>query len=151
VTAPEPLSLDFSLVANSPSEGLADEAQLRSLVHAILEAEGATAAWEIAVALIGDDELQALHLQFMGIDEPTDIMTFPYGDDTPGGDLAISVDHALACASEWGNSPAQEIEFLTAHGVLHLLGWHDTSPAQRDAMLARQEELVGLWRSKGSA
>jgi probable rRNA maturation factor len=146
-----PLSLDLSLIANTAIDGLADEAGLRSLVHAILLAEGAAGAWGIAVALISDDELQALHLQFMGIDEPTDIMTFPYGDEMPGGDLAISVDHVLVRANEWGNSPAQEVEFLTAHGVLHLLGWHDTSPDQREAMLARQEELVRQWRSEDRA
>ena len=146
MTEAQPLSLDLSLVDDAGAGDLADEAQLRALARAILAAEGAVGAWEIAVALVSDDELQALHLQFMGVDEPTDIMTFPYGDETPGGDLAISADHALARAMEWGNSPAEEIQFLVAHGVLHLLGWHDTSPAQRDAMLARQTELVSRWR-----
>ncbi len=150
MTDAQPLSVDFSLLAGSEVESLADEIQLRTLAQSILEAEGACGAWEIAVALISDSELQALHLQFMGIDEPTDIMTFPYGDQTPGGDLAISVDHAHARAAEWGNSPAQEIQFLVTHGMLHLLGWHDTSPEQRAEMLARQEELVRKWRDSGS-
>lgn len=144
-----PLSLDVSLVPGLGAEELADEAQLRALAHTILEAEGAVGAWEIAVALISDDELQSLHLQFMGIDEPTDIMTFPYGEGTPGGDLAISADHARARAAEWGNSPAQEIHFLVAHGVLHLLGWQDSNPEQRAAMLARQQELVTQWLGAG--
>ena len=82
----------------------------------------------------------------MDADEPTDIMTFPYGDETQGGDLAISADHALARAGEWGNSPSQEIDFLVAHGVLHLVGWQDTTAAQRAIMLARQEDLVKSWR-----
>jgi rRNA maturation RNase YbeY len=43
----------------------------------------------------------------------------------------------------------EEIQFLVAHGVLHLLGWQDTSPEQREAMLARQEELVRQWRGEG--
>lgn len=136
-------------MAEGEVDGFADEALLRTLAQSILEAEGAHGAWEIAVALISDSDLQALHHQFMGIDEPTDIMTFPYGDETPGGDLAISADHARARAAEWGNSPAQEIQFLVAHGVLHLLGWRDTSPEQRVAMLARQEELVRKWREPG--
>lgn len=141
-----PLSLDFSLVVETEVEGIADEVQLGTLARSILAAEGATGAWEVVVALVSDDELQALHLRFMGIDEPTDIMTFPYGDGMQGGDLAISADHARARAVEWGNSPAQEIEFLIAHGVLHLLGWQDSSPAQRETMLDRQEELVARWR-----
>ena len=144
------LSLDFSMVADVEIKGLANEARLRSLARAILEAEGASGEWEIAVALISDDKLQTLHLQFMGIDEPTDIMTFPYSDEISGGDLAISADHARARAAEWGNSPAQEVEFLIAHGVLHLLGWQDNSLEQRAAMLSRQEELIIDWRARST-
>ena len=145
MTDTPPFTLDFSLVAEVGIDGLAGEGELSTLASSMLGAEGATGAWEIAVALISDDELRSLHLRFMGIDEPTDIMTFPYGDDMPGGDLAISADHARARATEWGNS-AQEIEFLVAHGVLHLLGWQDTMAEQRKAMLDRQEELVSRWR-----
>jgi rRNA maturation RNase YbeY len=151
VTDGQALKLDLSLVADEGVAALADEARLHALALAILQSEGARGAWDIAVALISDGDLQALHLQFMGIDEPTDIMTFPYGEETPGGDLAISADHALARAAEWGNSPAQEIEFLVAHGVLHLLGWQDTSPEQRTAMLARQDVLVRAWRGEANA
>lgn len=147
MTEGQPLSLDLSLVTRDGVEALVDEAQLHSLVRAVLQEEDAVGEWEIAVALVTDDELQSLHRQFMDIDEPTDIMTFPYGEATPGGDLAISADHALARAAEWGNSPVQEIHFLVAHGVLHLLGWQDTSSEQRAAMLARQEALVRAWRS----
>lgn len=146
MTDEQPLSLDFSVVADFDTEGLANEHGLRSLAHAILEREGASGAWEVAVALVSDDQLQALHRQYMSVDEPTDIMTFPYGDAIPGGDLAISADHAVARAAEWGNSPAQEVEFLVAHGLLHLLGWKDTSNEQRAAMLAKQQELVLAWR-----
>lgn len=146
MTAGGALSLDFAVVGNAGEFGPADEAELRSLARSILKSEGASGEWSIVVALISDDELQALHLQFMGIDEPTDIMTFPYGEATPGGDLAISVDHVITRATEWGNSPAQELQFLVAHGVLHLLGWQDTSPEQRTAMLEQQERLVRAWR-----
>jgi rRNA maturation RNase YbeY len=148
VTQTQPLSLDLSLVNGTGTDELGDEARLLALAAFILETEGASGAWEIAVALISDDELQSLHLQFLGVDEPTDIMTFPHGEGTPGGDLAISADHALARAAEWGNSPAEEIEFLVAHGVLHLLDWQDTSTEQREVMLTRQEELVRTWRSE---
>jgi probable rRNA maturation factor len=148
VTQRQPLSLDLALLHGPGAEELADEARLRALASFILEREGASGAWEIAVALISDDELQSLHLQFMGVDEPTDIMTFPYGDGTPGGDLAISADHARARAAEWGNSATEEIQFLVAHGVLHLLGWRDTRPDQRVAMLARQAELIRQWHGE---
>ena len=142
-----PLTLDFTLIAGTEVDRIADEAELGRLARSILVEEGATGVWEIAVALVSDDELQTLHRNFMNIDEPTDIMTFPYGDGMLGGDLAISADHARARAVEWGNSPAQEIEFLVAHGVLHLLGWQDSSSSQRESMLEKQEQLVSRWRA----
>lgn len=151
MTEASALALEFSLSTASGVEKLADEARLGDLAASVLTAEGVTGSWEIAVALVTDDELQALHLRFMNIDEPTDIMTFPYGVGMLGGDLAISADHARARASEWGNTPAQEVEFLVAHGVLHLLGWNDTSPEERAAMLKRQEVLVSEWRAAAGA
>lgn len=143
-----PLELAFALVADADDRELPDEAGLRDLAQAVLRAEAAQGNWDITVALVGDPELQALHARFMGIDEPTDIMTFPFDQDQPGGELAISVDHARNRAAEWGNSPAQEIEFLVAHGILHLLGWRDESEEQRAAMLRRQDVLVDGWRAE---
>ncbi len=144
------LTPELALIREADAADLGDQAELRSLVRSILVSEGATGDWEVAVALVSDDELRTLHQRFMGIDEPTDVMTFPYGEGMPGGDIAISVDHARARAEEWEHTPAQEVEFLVAHGVLHLLGWQDTSPEQRTAMLRRQEELLTRWRSEAS-
>jgi probable rRNA maturation factor len=144
------LGLEFSLVAEAePPEGLAED-RIEDLIRFVLAAEGATGDWEIAVALVADDRLQALHRDFMGIDSPTDIMTFPI-DDEPGmagrgGELVISADHALTEAASWGQTPAGEVEFLVAHGVLHLLGWRDETTAGRERMLARQTELIERWR-----
>jgi rRNA maturation RNase YbeY len=76
-------------------------------------------------------------------------MTFPAdvsAGENQGGELAISVDHAMTQAVEWGLSPGEEIAFLTVHGLLHLLGWHDDTNEQRQSMLERQHELVKRWR-----
>ncbi|MCA9879688.1 MAG: rRNA maturation RNase YbeY [Thermomicrobiales bacterium] len=144
------LELEFALVAGPDGHDLPDEAGLRDLALAVLRAEAAQGDWDITVALVSDAELQSLHARFMNIDEPTDIMTFSFDDGLPGGELAISVDHARNRAGEWGNSPAQEIEFLVAHGILHLLGWRDESEEQRAAMLSRQAVLVERWREGSS-
>lgn len=148
MTDDEQSSLDFSLISKAEGDVGADEAELRSLARFILDVEAATGTWEIVVALVSDDELRVLHGRFMGVDEPTDIMTFPYGDDVAGGDLAISLDHARVRAAEWGNTPGEELQFLVAHGVLHLLGWQDTTADLRHAMLERQAHLIDLWRSQ---
>ena len=88
----------------------------------------------------------------MGIDAPTDIMTFPKnepGGKLQGGELVISVDHAVTQAGAWGLSPDEEIAFLVIHGLLHLLGWRDDTDRQRRSMLARQQHLLDHSRTVG--
>ncbi len=148
-SASQRLDLSFSLVADAEApQGVASD-ELESLAAFVLAAEGATGIWEITVALVDDARLQSLHRDFMGIDTPTDIMTFPAGDsadEAQGGELAISVDHAMTQGSAWGHSPGEEIAFLVVHGLLHLAGWRDDTEEQRQRMLARQHDLIDRWR-----
>jgi rRNA maturation RNase YbeY len=150
-SAPERLDLSFSLVTEAePPPGVAGDG-LEALAAFVLSSEGATGYWEITVALVDDARLRSLHRDFMGIDTPTDIMTFPADEsagENQGGELAISVDHAMTEAVEWGFSPGEEVAFLTVHGLLHLLGWRDDSNEQRQRMLERQHELIAQWRQQ---
>ena len=144
--------LSFSLVIEAKApDGLA-ESELAGIAWSVLEAESAAGCWDITVALVDDERLQALHRDFMGIDTPTDIMTFPADEadgDCRGGELVISVDHARTQAESWGMTPAEEVRFLVVHGLLHLLGWRDETDAERDRMLARQQTLFDQSRGAG--
>jgi probable rRNA maturation factor len=153
--ASQRLDLSFSLVTEAePPPGLASD-ELETLAAFVLSSEGATGYWEITVALVDDARLQSLHRDFMGIDTPTDIMTFPAGESfeagqIQGGELAISIDHAMTQAVEWDHSPSEEIAFLTVHGLLHLVGWRDDTNEQRQAMLERQRVLMEQWQQPSS-
>jgi rRNA maturation RNase YbeY len=145
----EPLDLSFSLVTEAEAPAVIDGANLEGLTAFVLAREGAAGFWEVTVALVADDRLQQLHREFMGIDMPTDIMTFPNGesgDEPHGGELVISVDHARTQASAWGLTPEDEIRFLVTHGLLHLLGWRDETDEQRQVMLERQQHLFDEWQ-----
>jgi probable rRNA maturation factor len=147
--SPNSVDLSFSLVVEAPAPTEIEHAELEQLAAFVLDAEGARGEWEITVALVDDARLQALHREYLGIDTATDIMTFPLDDatgSTHGGDLVISVDHATIASETWGLSPADEIRFLVAHGLLHLLGWRDDSGDDRERMLDRQRELIDRWR-----
>ena len=149
----ERLDLSFSLVteADAPPGVASDE--LETLVRFVLSSEGAKGFWEITVALVDDARLRALHRDFMGIDTPTDIMTFPADEssgETLGGELVISVDHAMTQAVAWDLSPGEEIAFLVVHGLLHLCGWRDDTDEQRARMLERQQVLIAEWRQQAS-
>ncbi len=123
--------------------------RLRSIVPFMLEREEQRGDWSINVVLVDDAALRELHSRFMGIDEETDVMTFPLGDATPGGDIVVSVQRATEQAAWFKLTPAQEVEFLVVHGLLHLCGWDDGHESQRAAMLARQAELLRSFDGTG--
>jgi probable rRNA maturation factor len=80
-------------------------------------------------------------------------MTFPTDEsagEAQGGELAISVDHAMTQADAWGHSPREEIAFLVVHGLLHLVGWRDDTAEQRRRMLGRQHDLIDRWRQRST-
>lgn len=114
---------------------------------------GAAGAWTVTVALLSDPELRALHLDFLGIDDETDVMTFPAGAsalDGGGGDIAISVDRAALQAPDWRHSTLEEVRFLAVHGLLHLCGWVDHEPVARERMLGRQREIIAAYGNRGN-
>jgi rRNA maturation RNase YbeY len=146
------LDLSFSLVVEVESPPSVTRDELESLAAFVLSSEGATGHWEITVALVDDVRLQSFHRDFMGIDTPTDIMTFPTDEsagEPQGGELAVSVDHAMTQAFGWGLLPSEEIAFLVVHGLLHLIGWRDETDEQRARMLSRQQDLIDRWRQQG--
>ncbi len=143
-----------------PCARLADEADLRDVVAPTLAAEGVNREVAVDVVMVDDATIHDLNRRFLGHDEPTDVITFALdGDDgeggggfvTPGprqlGEIYISCERAAAQSAEWGNTPEAEVRFLAVHGVLHLLGWDDATPEQRERMLARQAAILAGWRA----
>ena len=96
------------------------------------------------LCLVTDDrELRRLNRQFLGHDEPTDVLSFPEpGPDGFLGEMAISVDRARHQARARGHSLEEEVRILMLHGLLHLLGM---DPAADRGRMARAEKR---WRKK---
>jgi probable rRNA maturation factor len=73
--------------------------------------------------LTDDRELRRLNRDFLGHDDPTDVLSFPSGSDQGfAGEIAISMNRAADQANEFGHSVEDEVKILMLHGVLHLLG-----------------------------
>lgn len=134
-------SLD--LVGTLESQYLED---LSAICCFALEQEGMAGNWEVAIVLTSDAHLTELHGEFMNLPEPTDIMTFP-SDETPGGDIVISVEQADRQRLEDGWELASELQFLVLHGALHLAGWDDSTPQERADMLDRQRCILAAFQS----
>lgn len=154
----DPLRVELSIATHVALPSEISESSLRSLMAFALGEEGASSRWEISLLFTTDARIQQLHLEFMNLDSPTDIMTFPYesyefssGEPANyGGDIVISVETAATHAvdAEW--SLSEELQFLVLHGLLHILGWDDAEPGQRTGMLARQSELLHYWCDQAS-
>ncbi len=106
----------------------------------------------MTLALVDDLRLRCLHREFMAVDEPTDVMTFPSDPEsgTAGGDIAVSVERAAVQGPDYGHSAAAEVEFLLVHGLLHLCGWDDAADGDRERMLDRQAELLAAFEADGA-
>ena len=146
-----PLAAEVDILQRSNLDPVIGAAEVTALVRFVLDAERQTGPWEIAVVLTDDAELRRLHREFMGLDEETDVMTFPASDDVPGaairgGDIVLSVERAAEQGPAHGHTTVAEVHFLIAHGVLHLCGWDDASDEARTAMLARQAELIARFQ-----
>ena len=101
---------------------------------------------DLSLVLTTDKKLRPLNRQFRGIDQVTDVLSFP-GDlkgNEPGylGDVIISVERAKAQAKEAGHSLSNELSLLTIHGVLHLLGYDHGEPAAKAKMWVAQNKIL---------
>ncbi len=108
-----------------PSEPAAEA--LRQMVNGVLERLERPAS-EVHILVTDNSRIRKLNLNYRDIDEPTDILSFPDGDDLPTGrqllgQLVISLDMARAQAERADHGELRELEELTIHGVLHLLGY----------------------------
>jgi len=92
----------------------------------------------LAVRLTGDAELRALNRDFRATDVPTDVLAFPGDGRLHAGDVAISVERALAQSADG----AAELRLLAVHGLLHCLGHDHTEPGQAAEMTELTRRLL---------
>lgn len=101
---------------------------------------------ELSVALVGDKTMSDLHLRFMSIPGPTDVLTFPLDVDERGratsGEIVICVPEARRRAKAHGSEPARELLLYAVHGMLHLDGWDDQTPAEFKAMHREEDKIL---------
>lgn len=127
---------------------------VRRCCNAVLQLEQFPHNAEISVVFIDNDQIQELNREYRGKDMPTDVLSFPMGEneeyeinhDTDAvilGDVAISMEKAVEQAYKYDHSLEREIGFLTAHSVLHLLGYdHEQGGLDRVRMREKEEQVM---------
>ena len=116
-----------------------DPAPLQEAARRTLAAAGAELE-SLSLALVDEERMVALNRRLLGRDHPTDVIAFEAEDGQ--GEMIVSVDAAARQAGEVGHSLTDELRFLIVHGTLHVLGWDDTDPADRQRMIERQHEIL---------
>lgn len=103
---------------------------------------------DATLVIASDARLQELNRTFLGIDAPTDVLSFTDGEVDPDtqrlhlGDVVISYPRALAQATAGGHPVEAELQLLVVHGALHLLGFDHTEEQDKIRMWARQAEIL---------
>lgn len=103
---------------------------------------------DLTIVITGDAELHELNRRFLGIDAPTDVLSFPTDETDPDtgvrylGDILISYTRAAAQANAGKHSVQDELRLLVVHGVLHLLGFDHAQPDDRARMWELQGEIL---------
>jgi probable rRNA maturation factor len=130
-----------------------DEPRITALVGSLISRElPAAHDWTIALHLVSDVAIRALNTSYRGIESPTDVLSFPLHDQAefvlpPGetidlGDVVVSYPRAVEQAQEYDHSVDRELAYLTAHGVLHVLGYDHEDEAERRVMRQKEEEAL---------
>jgi probable rRNA maturation factor len=117
---------------------------LERSTRAALKQQAVSSDTELTIVLTDDARLKELNRDYLGIDAPTDVLSFPASETDPEtgahyiGDILISIPRAKSQATAAGHPLESEVQLLVVHGVLHLLG-HDH---------ANEEEKARMWKAQ---
>lgn len=127
----------------------------RDLQNSIVDAAQTALVFEkhasgtnLTIVLTDDTHIQKLNFEFLQIDAPTDVLSFPVDERDPEteerylGDIIISYPRAQLQAATGGHSLRDELFLLVVHGVLHLLGFDHSQEADKRIMWEHQSEIL---------
>ena len=108
---------------------------------------------ELNIIFIDPEPMEELHVRWLDLEGPTDVMSFPMDELRPGtadhptesgtlGDICICPQVAEQQARQAGHSSVEEMLFLATHGMLHLLGYDHAEPAEKEEMFTLQRQLL---------
>ena len=135
---------------------------IKRAVKMALDAEGVNVSCIVSVMLTDDEGIHTVNREFRSVDRATDVLSFPLNELTPGefdpnacerdldtgavmlGDMMISLERCAAQSEEYGHGFNREIQYLTVHSVLHLLGYDHVDEGEMKAqMRAREKAIMG--------
>jgi len=130
-----------------------DENGIKALADFTLGKLGIHPDSELSIRLVNEDEIAQLHIKWMDLPGPTDVLSFPMDEMKPNsasngpgviGDIVLCPAFAEKNGKQ---SLTDELQLLTVHGVLHLLGYDHEELEEEKHMFGLQEKYLKQWRS----
>ena len=124
------------------------DALLERAAQAALKQQKESPDFDLTIVLADDAHLHELNRNYLGVDAPTDVLSFPASETDPVtgsryiGDIIISVPYAAKGAAKAGHPVESELQLLVVHGVLHLLGHDHAKPKEKAKMWKAQAEVL---------
>ncbi|MFV0464396.1 MAG: rRNA maturation RNase YbeY [Nostocoides sp.] len=130
----------------------ADEHEILACARHVLAQMHIHSQAELSIALVDEQAMETLHIQWMNLPGPTDVMSFPMDQLRPGregapaegvlGDVVLCPSVAERQAREAGHAIEEELLLLTTHGILHLLGFDHATAEEEAEMFSLQRTLL---------
>jgi probable rRNA maturation factor len=150
----------MSIEVNDESGESVDGERISALARHVLDRLKVHPQAELSVLAVDVDTMSSLHVQWMDEEGPTDVLSFPMDELRPGrddeepepgllGDVVLCPAVAATQAAAAGHSTAEELDLLTTHGILHLLGYDHAEPDEEREMFGLQTELLRDWADVG--
>ncbi|MCD0482682.1 rRNA maturation RNase YbeY [Streptacidiphilus sp. ASG 303] len=148
----------MSIDVNNESGWEVDEQSVLDVARYALDRMRIHPLSELSVILVDSDAMEQLHIQWMDEPGPTDVMSFPMDELRPGkegeelpqgllGDIVLCPEVALGQGKAGGHSMDDELQLLTVHGVLHVLGYDHEEPEEEREMFGLQKRILDDWRA----
>jgi len=154
--------MEINVLIDEGYEECLEVSWLRSVAEQVLVAQDAGSRVELGLVITNQEKVQQLNRSYLGIDEPTDVLSFsmlpgplasgeaeassPFAQPPDGvlhiGEVIIAYPQAVIQAEEHHHSIKREIAVLIIHGVLHLLGYDHDKPELERQMKSREEEIL---------
>ena len=145
-------------VLNESGESL-DVDRLVGLSRFVLDRMRVHPLAELCIKAVDEDTMTELNVKWMEGEGPTDVLAFPMDELRPGlvnedpeegilGDLMLCPSVAERQAVTAGHSTEAELELLSVHGILHLLGYDHAEPEEHAEMFGLQDEILAAWRDR---
>ncbi|MBF7096856.1 rRNA maturation RNase YbeY [Alkalibacter mobilis] len=142
-------------IDNRTDETIDDELVdlINKTVEAAIKIEKFTFDYEVAISIVAEEEIKKLNRDYRSKDSVTDVLSFPMyeeGDIEPVqlGDIIICFKRAVEQSEEYGHDFRREISYLTAHGMLHLLGYDHMQEDDKRVMRSKEKEIMDILELK---